>query len=238
LYDIYYEYKNAKELHNALEEEYNLDDAGIGWFISSSFNKFMMVDSKPNIDQIHEFQVYIRHLQSKRNQFSNDYKVSYLINKLFPSWSNFAGDLRHKQEDLTLIQAFKAIRIEDQHRLNSKTKNEMKAKMNLVEDKPKRKFKNPKRKKLTKPYQSQSSHFKPKTFSHKSNGIFCYICGRTNHLAPECFYWKKESFKLAAKGNGGNFGHKVNMVEQIPINFRLVTSILLSILSYSPQNGG
>jgi len=46
LYDIYYEYNDAKEMWNALEEEYSLDDAGIERFTSSSFNKFMIVDSK------------------------------------------------------------------------------------------------------------------------------------------------------------------------------------------------
>ena len=46
LYDIYYEYKSAKELWTALEDEYDLDndDAGIERFTSSSFNKFMMID--------------------------------------------------------------------------------------------------------------------------------------------------------------------------------------------------
>ena len=51
------------------------------------------------------------------------------------------------QMNLTLIQALKAIRIEDQHKLNSKIKNEMKAKVNLIEDKPKCKNINPKGKK-------------------------------------------------------------------------------------------
>ena len=60
-----------------------------------------------------------------------------LIDKLPLSWSTFAGDLRYKLGDLTLIQALKAIRIEDQHMQNSKIKSEMKAKVNLVEDKPK-----------------------------------------------------------------------------------------------------
>ena len=63
LYDIYYEFKSDKELWEALEAEYGLDDAGIEQFTSSSFNKFMMFDSKPINEQIHEFQDYIRHLQ-------------------------------------------------------------------------------------------------------------------------------------------------------------------------------
>jgi len=62
LYDIYYEYKSAKEPWTALEDEYSLDDAGIERFTSSSFNKFMMTDSKSINDQLHEFQDYIRHL--------------------------------------------------------------------------------------------------------------------------------------------------------------------------------
>ena len=65
LYDIYYEYRSAKELWIALEEEYVLDDAGIERFTSSSFNKYMLSESKPINDQVHEFQDFIQHLQSK-----------------------------------------------------------------------------------------------------------------------------------------------------------------------------
>jgi len=54
LYDIYYEYKSTKELWTTLEDEYGLDDAGIERF-TSSFNKFMITDSKPINDQLHEF---------------------------------------------------------------------------------------------------------------------------------------------------------------------------------------
>ena len=55
--------------------------------------------------------------------------MSCLIDKLPPSWSAFAGDLRHKQGDLTIIQALKVIYIEDQHRQNSKLKYKLKAKV-------------------------------------------------------------------------------------------------------------
>jgi len=160
-----------------------------------------MTNSKPINDQLYEFQDYIRLLQSKGNQFSDDYKVSCLIDKLPPSWSTFAGELHHKQGNLTLVQALKIIRIEDQHRQNSKTKSKMKAKVNLVKDKPKCKFMNPKGKKFKKPNlfhssphansssfkPSQSSSFKLKTFSQKIDGRFCYFCERTNHIAPQYF---------------------------------------------------
>ena len=196
LYDIYYEYKSTKELWMALEEEYGLDDSEIERF-TSSFNKFIMTDSKPINDQLHEFQDYIRHLQSKGNQLSDDYKVSYLIDKLPSSWLTFIGDLHHKKGDLTLIQTLKAIRIEDQYKQNSKIKSEMKAKVNLVEDKQAQ-IMNLKGKKFKKPNYfdssphanfsffkpSQSSSFKPKTFGQKTDGRFCYVCERTNHMTP------------------------------------------------------
>ena len=70
----------------ALEDEYGLDDGGTERFTSSSsFNKFMMTDSKPINDQFHELQDYIGHLQLKDNQFSDDYNVSCpLINSFLP----------------------------------------------------------------------------------------------------------------------------------------------------------
>ena len=55
LYDIYYEDKSAKELRTTLENEYGLDDVGIKRFTWSSFNKFMMSDSKLINDQLYEF---------------------------------------------------------------------------------------------------------------------------------------------------------------------------------------
>ena len=111
----------------------------------------MMIDSKPINDNLHEFQDYIRHLQSKENQFSDEYRVSCLIDKLSPSWSTFAGDLHHKEDNLTLVQVLKEIHIEYRHRQNSKNKLKMKAKVDLVEDKPNHKFMNPKGKQLKKP---------------------------------------------------------------------------------------
>src|SRR4051812_47836571 len=104
----------------------------------------MITETKPINEQLHEFQDFIRHLRLKGNQFSNDYKVSCLIDKLPSSWSSVASDLRHKQGELSLVQALKAIRIDDQYRLNSKPKTEAKAKVNLVENKPKPNSMNPK----------------------------------------------------------------------------------------------
>ena len=125
----------------------------------------------------------------------------------------------------------------------------MKAKVNLVEDKPKHKYNYPRGKKFKKPNHfssphansssfkpSQSSSFKPKTFGQKSDGRFCYVCGRTNHMAPQCFNRKKEPVKAQPRGNGGNGGHKVNMVELNSNSFRLDSSLpIVNSITFSPD---
>ena len=76
---------SVKELCETIEAEYSLDDAGIERF-TPPFNKFMIVDSKPINEQIYEFHDYIHHLQSKGNQFSDEYKAHVsLINSLLPN---------------------------------------------------------------------------------------------------------------------------------------------------------
>jgi hypothetical protein len=63
-----------------------------------------MVDDKSIDVQIHEFQDHLRHLEKKGSNFSEGYKVSCVIDKLPPSWSDFAKGLTHKQGTLTLNQ--------------------------------------------------------------------------------------------------------------------------------------
>ena len=130
------------------------------------------------------------------------------------------------------------IRIEDQHRQNSKTKSEIKGKVNLVEDKPKRKFMNPRGKKFKKPNHfhsssyansssfkpSQSSFFKPKTLAKRlMEDSATSVEERITW--PQCFNWKKEPVKAQPRGNGGNSEHKVNMVELNSNSFRLDSSL-------------
>ena len=76
LYNTYYEFKNAKKLWEVLKVELGVDDIGIEGFNSLSFIMFSMVIDKPTNDHLHEFQDFIRYIQSKANMFTEDYKVS------------------------------------------------------------------------------------------------------------------------------------------------------------------
>ena len=243
LYDIYCEFDSAKELWEALETEYGFDDVGAHRFSASSFYNFKMVNDKPIGDQLHTFQDHVRYLESKGSKFSEEFKVSNLIDKLPPSWSDFARELRHNQSSLTLNNAIVKVRIENEHRQNEKSKTEVSPKVNLTEEsknpnrhkssfKPKnRNFKNSgnkfHNKGPSKYSQNQNQNSYKSNGGSKNNQKHCYVCGRTNHLAPQCFYKKTQPvqasnrFKAAPK-------HQVNMIEGTPNNsFRLENSIPL-----------
>lgn len=81
LCDIYQNIKSAKELWKTLEEEYGIDNTGVDRFIALTINKYVMVDEKSMNEQIHQFQD-LQHVEEIGSSFSEDYKVSCLIDKL------------------------------------------------------------------------------------------------------------------------------------------------------------
>ncbi|BBH09391.1 hypothetical protein Prudu_021872 [Prunus dulcis] len=98
LYDVYQDTKNAKTLWDELEAEYGIEDAGIDRFTISNFNNYMMVENKTVSEQIHEYQDFLRKIELKGTKFSEEFKVSCLIDKLPPSWLNFAKTLGTNKE--------------------------------------------------------------------------------------------------------------------------------------------
>ncbi|KAL6212271.1 hypothetical protein ACLB2K_017492 [Fragaria x ananassa] len=133
LYDVYHSTTSTtKELWDALEAEYGIVDVGVDRFIVSNFNSYKMVETKSVGDQIHEYQELLRGIEKKGTKFSEDFKVSCLIDKLPPSWNEYAKSLRHKQGEFTLRQAMNSLRIEEKQRVDQKGKAESTHVVNLV----------------------------------------------------------------------------------------------------------
>jgi hypothetical protein len=203
---VYQSIPTAKELWENLEAEYGIADAGIERFNASTFNKYVMVDGKSINEQIHEFLEYLREVEKSGSTFSEDYKVSCLIDKLPPSWNDFSK--RHRQGSLTLTQALNSIRIEDQHRLILKSKTELEVKVNLVEQNKNSKSIGPRKNnfkdknKFNKGTSNKYKSHKNAEGKGKSLGP-CFVCGRTNHVARECFYRKTDKEKPKFKDNNG-----------------------------------
>ncbi|KAI5351788.1 hypothetical protein L3X38_004679 [Prunus dulcis] len=222
LYDVYQDTKNAKTLWDELEAEYGIEDAGIDRFTISNFNNYMMVENKTVSEQIHEYQDFLRKIELKGTKFSEEFKVSCLIDKLPPSWLNFAKTLRHKQGVLTLTQVLNSLRIEEKHKSSNKPKEE-KTNVNLVETSNNRNrfqsgrkfFKRTNRN--SQPNHNQFNrnqnrqHNRPHNNSNGNKDQPCFVCGRTNHWAKDCHYKKTEPYKPKPKWNKGQSGPKAQV---------------------------
>ena len=62
LYDMYIFTKSVKELWDAREVKYGMDDIGLDQFIVSNFCKYAMVDFKSVSTQIYKFQFFLERL--------------------------------------------------------------------------------------------------------------------------------------------------------------------------------
>lgn len=74
----------TKELWFALETKYDLNNARIDMYNVSSFRKFRIEDGKPMNPQLHSFQECLRKAQSIGTIFSEDFKVTCLVDALPP----------------------------------------------------------------------------------------------------------------------------------------------------------
>ena len=226
LYDMYQSTtKMAKELWNTLEVEYGIDDVGIKRFAISNFNSYKMVDNKSVGDQIHEYQELLRQVEKDGTIFNENFKVSNLIDKLPPSWDNFARTLRHKKEEFTMTQTINSLRVEDKHKASTNSQNERPPKVNQVENshnnyrnnnnyknkfRPRgTDFKNNRFNKRFNNDPNNNNQNNQKKNSNKPKGLekeerLCYVCGRTNHLAKDCYF--KKTAPYAPRNNPNQRG--------------------------------
>ena len=98
-----------------------------------------------------------------------------------------------------------SIKIEEQHRLRNKNTIKNQSKAYNVEASSKKKQNHQNKTFKRKPYNSRNPHRKPKqTYDQnkkKAGGDrFCFVCGRTNHMAPQCFYKKITPLQPKKKG--------------------------------------
>ncbi|CAA7045644.1 unnamed protein product [Microthlaspi erraticum] len=102
LYNVYSEVKTSKELWNALEKKYKTFNVGSGKFAVAKFLNFVMLDSKPIMDQVHELQMILQEISDEGMEICETFTVNCFIEKLPPGWADFKNYLAFKQKPLTL----------------------------------------------------------------------------------------------------------------------------------------
>nr|XP_016455968.1 PREDICTED: uncharacterized protein LOC107779978 [Nicotiana tabacum] len=70
LYNAYNVMKTSRELWNALEKKYKIEDTGLNKFVAAKFLDFKIVDDKPVITEVQELQDFKNYLKHKRNEMT------------------------------------------------------------------------------------------------------------------------------------------------------------------------
>ncbi|GKD58674.1 hypothetical protein Tco_1296183, partial [Tanacetum coccineum] len=102
--------ETSKELWDTLEAKYIADDASSKKFLVSNFTNYKMTDSRPVLEQYNELLGILgilgRFTQHKMNM-DEAIQVSYIIDKLHPSWKDFKHILVELDSHLRIEESFR-----------------------------------------------------------------------------------------------------------------------------------
>ncbi|XP_052623714.1 uncharacterized protein LOC111885201 [Lactuca sativa] len=202
LFNTHQNIENASELWNTLEAKYIAEDASSKKFIVSDFNNYKMVDSQSVMEQYNEILRIYGQFKQLNMYMDESFAVSSVIDKLPPSWKDFKHHLKHRKEEISLIQLGSHLKIEEGLRDQDNDKGTGKGEsefgqpqVHMVdcdkEDNSNNKGKGKKRK-----YEGNKKKSKKK---HKdSKELVCWRCHLKGHMKRDC------RVKLGNKGASGS----------------------------------
>ncbi|CAM8957351.1 unnamed protein product [Rhodiola kirilowii] len=155
-----------------------------------------MVDSRPAMEQFHEIQRILGQFAQQKLKMDEAISVSSIIDKLPPTWKDFRRTLKHKKEEMSLVELAKELRMEEKLRVretDTMEVDETLPKVNVMEASSQKMNKN-KGKKRPNNYASKGLNKK-----HPSKGNVCWTCGKVGHFKRDCRLGKGKSEK--AQGN-------------------------------------
>ncbi|XP_059288559.1 uncharacterized protein LOC132041899 [Lycium ferocissimum] len=120
LFDLFVTNKSAKEIWDSLEKIYDTDNAGKKKDVVGKWIKFQMVDNKPIMEQVHEYENLTATVLTEGMKMCEVFQANVLLEKFPPSWSDYRNQLKHKKKDLTLQVLISHMRTEEANRLKDK----------------------------------------------------------------------------------------------------------------------
>ena len=158
----------------------------MGKFATVKFPNFVMVDSLPNMDHIHELQLIFQEIADEGMKLCETFTVNCFIEKLPPSWEDFKNYLAYKQKALTLANLITRLQNESLKRDKdgqfctqdanvSEYRNKGKGKARFQKSEPKLVQKSP---------SSLKRQAQP-PMKNKFRGR-CGNCGKMGHKSSEC----------------------------------------------------
>ncbi|XP_052887971.1 uncharacterized protein LOC128296584 [Gossypium arboreum] len=116
LFDTYQNEDIAKELWGKLETRYMTEDVTSKKFLTSHFNNYQMVDGHSVMEQFHDIEKMLNQFKQYDMKMDEMIVVSFIIDKLPPSWKDFKRSLKHKKEEISLEALANHLRIEEEYR--------------------------------------------------------------------------------------------------------------------------
>ena len=113
LFDVYCQYKVAKEIWDALTKKYIVEDARTKKYAIRNFLKFQMTENRDVSSQIHDYHMLVNDLVTKDIKLPEPFVASYLIETLPDFWKDYKNSMKHKRKQMSLKDVIIHIRIEE-----------------------------------------------------------------------------------------------------------------------------
>ncbi|XP_019167564.1 PREDICTED: uncharacterized protein LOC109163265 [Ipomoea nil] len=118
---IYAKYKSAKDIWDMLKKKYGADDVGRRKYMVGRLLNFKLADSKPVIEQVHEYENLVSDKEAEGIPVSNMLQTYALLEKLPESWSEFQNKIKHESKDYTWEEMVNHLNIEEAYRLRQRS---------------------------------------------------------------------------------------------------------------------
>ncbi|XP_010521434.1 PREDICTED: uncharacterized protein LOC104800335 [Tarenaya hassleriana] len=133
LYGVFSKYVTAKQLWEAIDHKYRVEEASQGQMVVAKLLNYRMVDTRSVVEQVDELQIIFHNLAGEDIMVNERFQVATLIEKLPPSWTSFKNDLRQKPKDMSLKDLHRRVRIRQESQPILKMNGQFGSKANVVE---------------------------------------------------------------------------------------------------------
>lgn len=98
LFDICVKQKYAKDICNILETGYGADNDGGNKYVVGKWLQFQIVDSKPIMDQVHEYKNMAADVFTEGIKMCDILRANVLLEIFSPFWSDYRNNLKLKKK--------------------------------------------------------------------------------------------------------------------------------------------